>query len=803
MRKRQSWLAALLASMLIMGGFSSVYGQTPIEPGVAMDLPVTEGVNVTEPAPAMDLPVRAGQDYVEPGVTPEMSRERAITLARQALLTHMEMDVTDGSFQMNTEYRRDWQLPERYVWSIYWYLNEPMAYANASVTIDASSGEILDMNHDQGKYGDDQGPQLTLTREDAAGIAEAFVNKLVPGRLDEMKARNQEDLYPAGYPMGSYQYTFNYVRDLDGIVYDANFVNISVDGSSGKIKWYSQRWESDPDLPDTEGVISREEASGLFADLARPELFFLPMRNEFMYEPIPKNFRLAYRLDPMLTMMINAKTGHPVDWSGQDGGMEIRERDVSASQKSAIARLAEPVVPLEEPMDQQQAQEWTQRYARQLLGKPVQIQSLNYLEGDQYWESAGRKVWNMDFVVTEETAGTSERTEMMAAVNGRVMINALTGELIAFNFWQYHDRPYDDYDDPVMTWEEGYDRAIEIISEYQPGRIDQIRTHQRTMIGREVMDGQMVQPTEYYFQFPRLIEGILMEENHIAVGINAVTGQITNYTDRWSESLTLPRGDQVMSAARAQQSMLNNFELELAYFRFTPQYDMMNPQHETKLIYRLVPGDVNANYPYIDAITGTRLDYNGRGMPARDSSGFEARISGHWVERTARLMAQQGILDTTLFSPDESVTRMEAVKMMVRARGTDYYGPMMDMGGEKVEWIDVPETDEDYRYIEWAVRYGYIDNLPEAFEREALIPREEMAEMLVRFMGYQALAAADEIFRVDYLDSNSIAKEALGSVAISRGLGIISSGGYFRPNDNTTMAELAEMLFKAVAHQRR
>jgi hypothetical protein len=76
--------------------------------------------------------------------------------------------------------------------------------------------------------------------------------------------------------------------------------------------------------------------------------------------------------------------------------------------------------------------------------------------------------------------------------------------------------------------------------------------------------------------------------------------------------------------------------------------------------------------PYIDAVTGVFLDYNGRAVPEQDASGFEAAISGHWVERTAKLLAQQGIIDTVAFSPDEPITRMEAIKMMVKARGTDF-----------------------------------------------------------------------------------------------------------------------------------
>jgi hypothetical protein len=47
---------------------------------------------------------------------------------------------------------------------------------------------------------------------------------------------------------------------------------------------------------------------------------------------------------------------------------------------------------------------------------------------------------------------------------------------------------------------------------------------------------------------------------------------------------------------------------------------------------------------------------------------------------------------------------------------------MSDMGGEKVRYVDVVEHDEDYRYIQWAIRYGIIDNVPEEFDRKRQSP---------------------------------------------------------------------------------
>lgn len=254
---------------------------------------------------------------------------------------------------------------------------------------------------------------------------------------------------------------------------------------------------------------------------------------------------------------------------------------------------------------------------------------------------------------------------------------------------------------------------------------------------------------------------------------------------------------------QAMDSLLNGFRMELAYNRFTTSWAGSVPEYETKLVYRWLPVDAAANYPFVDAISGVMLDYNGNPQPGRDMQGFESRIGGHWVERTARLLAQQGIIDTVTFRPDEPITRMETLKMMVAARGMNYYGYMMEGKGDSVQFVDPSEPDEDQRILQWALRHGFIDQLPDESERRETINREEAAMFMVRFMGYRTLSEAVDIFTVPYSDERVISRDALGAVAISRGLGVISNDGRpFRPKDETTMAEMAEMLFRAVAHQR-
>ncbi|MEW9124104.1 MAG: S-layer homology domain-containing protein, partial [Thermotaleaceae bacterium] len=65
------------------------------------------------------------------------------------------------------------------------------------------------------------------------------------------------------------------------------------------------------------------------------------------------------------------------------------------------------------------------------------------------------------------------------------------------------------------------------------------------------------------------------------------------------------------------------------------------------------------------------------------------------------------------------------------------------------------------------------------------------------------LAKAKDIYVLPFEDAQEVSAERVGYVALCRGLGIIGgSGGSFRPQDETTMAEMAAAVYKAMSHIR-
>lgn len=302
---------------------------------------------------------------------------------------------------------------------------------------------------------------------------------------------------------------------------------------------------------------------------------------------------------------------------------------------------------------------------------------------------------------------------------------------------------------------------------------------------------------EYTYQFPRKIQGAVYDENRIMVSINRYTGEIQSYTVRWTPALTLPSQESILSADQALKKLLKQHEMELVYSRMHIGTDDMDSEYSNRLVYRWRPVDPSYSMNYIDAQNGELLDHSGRKIPRSDIQAFEAAISGHWVERTARLLAQQGVIDMETFNPEEKITRIEAIKMMVKIHGSrSFTGHVMESSGD-VGFVDVMEQDEDFRYIQWAIRYGIMENKLEAFQWQETLPREEMAQMMINLLQYGELSKAADIFIVQYEDSEVISEKNWGAVAISKGLGLVDSDKkYFRPKEAATMAEVADMLYK-------
>ena len=165
-------------------------------------------------------------------------------------------------------------------------------------------------------------------------------------------------------------------------------------------------------------------------------------------------------------------------------------------------------------------------------------------------------------------------------------------------------------------------------------------------------------------------------------------------------------------------------------------------------------------------------------------------ISNHWAKDYIAEMVDQGIIsgypDGT-FKPEGKITRAEFASLLVR-------GFQLPIGGSKVFSDTANHWAKDF--IAAAYSQGIISGYSEyEFGPDDPITREQMAVMIVK-----AARPDADVEGKTFADNNSIADWARQAVIIATGNNIIS--GYpdntFRPKSNTTRAEAAVVLSKAL-----
>nr|WP_306813082.1 S-layer homology domain-containing protein [Paenibacillus soyae] len=123
----------------------------------------------------------------------------------------------------------------------------------------------------------------------------------------------------------------------------------------------------------------------------------------------------------------------------------------------------------------------------------------------------------------------------------------------------------------------------------------------------------------------------------------------------------------------------------------------------------------------------------------------------------------------------------------------------MDQAGsaEKstASFADVAADSEYFAYVESALQQNLIDLGDGSFNPEGLVTRDEMAELIVRALGYNTLADYDHIFKSNFKDEAAIDNK--GQAAIVVGLKIMSlSDGKFLPDKEVSRAEASIAFYR-------
>lgn len=146
----------------------------------------------------------------------------------------------------------------------------------------------------------------------------------------------------------------------------------------------------------------------------------------------------------------------------------------------------------------------------------------------------------------------------------------------------------------------------------------------------------------------------------------------------------------------------------------------------------------------------------------------------------------------TTFAPNTPMTRGMLVTVLGRMSG-------VDVSGYTSSFDDVSDAAYYAKYTEWAREKGIVSGIGgNSFAPEAIITRQDMAVMLVRYAVAMGLEAPEMNAGAVFADADSIADYAEGAAVAMQKAGIISGkpGGVFDPKAGATRAEISAMLHR-------
>ena len=135
------------------------------------------------------------------------------------------------------------------------------------------------------------------------------------------------------------------------------------------------------------------------------------------------------------------------------------------------------------------------------------------------------------------------------------------------------------------------------------------------------------------------------------------------------------------------------------------------------------------------------------------------------------------------FAPDRPTSRAMLVTILYQLEGRPEAGDS--------SFADVPETSFYAPFTEWAYRSGVTAGTGNGcFSPDVPITREEMAEMLLRYVTYKGLNLQKTVEKINFTDTQSEAVSALQCAGIINGVG----AGEFAPGASATRAQAAAVL---------
>ncbi|MHB1421343.1 MAG: PepSY domain-containing protein [Bacillota bacterium] len=692
---------------------------------------------------------------------PAVTLEKAITTVKSAF------EVPKGFTNFSSGYNK---YDDREVWSLNWNAENAKG-GSMNSEVDARTGEILNMYLWQTPEQSQIQTKLpVITRNEAVKIGDKLLGRLLAGHQKDLVLQSGDgELLPLT-SWGPVTYRLYWQRLVNGVPFSEDGVSIGVDNQTGQITDYNYHWTAG-EFPDSTKAITSAQAREVFDEGGFFRLQYFRPYSSVKGQKRP--VMLVYRLDDNYGGTIDALTGKPVDlnggWTGGGGMGGANEKQMSDSRNTPIEvpltpeeigeiEQAAKIIPQEEA--QAEVSKWV------YIADDLKLQNVNLYSNE--YDDPQLRTWSFSW------SDVKTAVDRPAYLNARV--NAVTGELLGFD----RNVPLVSLESRQGTKQLSREESRKIVEDFlkkiQPERFSQVKLQENgDPVYKPLAEGE--QTPNSNFTYWRTVNGLSFPDHGFSVAVNTETGEIASYDFRWSD-LEFPLLEGVLDRSTATDRYLTRQPLSLQYIQiYSP-----NGDREIRLVYRPLSAANAPQEAMTDAWTGVALDWEGKPLANQPRPYRFVDISGNRAEKEISLLGQAGIFGDYLdkFRPGQAISAVQLLRAMIGAH----------------DGVLGSSSLSDVQVMEQARQNGWVK---EKMQPEVGLNREQLAVLMVRYLGLDRAAKVKGIYKVNFTDTSKIASGNLGYVALSQGLGIMmGGGGQFNPAGKVTRAEAAVVLIRTL-----
>lgn len=651
----------------------------------------------------------------------------------------------------------------------FWYLtwNNDDYSQSISVSVDQDEN-IIGYN-----FNENRNVRFTpkYLKSDLQGTALDFIKKMAPQIVDKIEFLEAES---NGYS-GQYSYTFRRVENK--IPMPDNAVTVNVNYETGKVTSYDLNWLFDVKVPSGDVKISEKEAA---EKLGKKVAMKLTYQNAYETDENGNTTIKAFLVySPELSYAsVDAKTGEVYttqnEWVNKsDTTKEAAAKDDSGNGSELSSEEIKKIQDLKDIISKDKAIKTVTDNSSLLLDKNLKsITARLYKYRDYHYltknkEAEERYVWNINFSDPREV---NEKGKDVYRPYAIATVDAKTGKLISFNASVKDSYHYGLEGNAIPKINYSKKQGQTILENFLKDQVPTLfkNTVLTTNDGSYVIGykGEKEIYGGYYYNYERTHEKISYPYNAIYGAVDGVTGKIYNFSYNWDESVEFESPKNIISAQKAYEYYVSNDAFGLVYeinnihsnndkVKIQDSADSYSIKSEIRLVYR---NDLSP--AYISPFTGKQLDNEGKEYVKNAGKYSYSDIKGHKSEKNILLLAELGIgFEGGKFSPDQAITNKELNEFLNKL---NYY------------------HEKQY----------------ELKNNSSNMSRVEAAKFVVQILGYDKIAQLKGIYSATFVDQNQISQSNAGYAAIAYGFGLITANdrNEFRPNENLTRAEAADMI---------